>query len=210
MHEIALTFLDYPISYLELIGTIAGLLSVWLAVKNHVATWPIGLVNVIAFAILFYQFRLYSDALLQVYFFGMSLYGWAIWRAQTAPEEQVNVLSTSLRWRWLLLIAAGTLVLGALMSKVHIWLPALFPDAAAYPFPDAFTTVSSIVATYLLARRYLESWALWVAVDIISIILYFSKGILLVGLEYIVFLGLATAGGMRWWYVLRRKRLQTQ
>ncbi|MEM9526839.1 MAG: nicotinamide riboside transporter PnuC [Bacteroidota bacterium] len=199
MNNIALTLLDYPISYLELVGTLAGLFSVWLAVRNHVGTWPIGLVNVVAFAILFYQFRLYSDALLQVYFFGMSLYGWYVWREKDQKDERVLLLSTPARIRWLFVLGAGTLVLGAVMSQVDQWLPTLFPEVAAFPFPDAFTTVSSIIATFLLARRYLESWALWIAVDVVSIILYFNKGIMLVGIEYIIFLCLATAGGWRWY-----------
>ncbi|MEL7162965.1 MAG: nicotinamide riboside transporter PnuC [Bacteroidota bacterium] len=203
MHEIAFTLLGYPISYLELVGTVAGLLSVWLAVKNHVATWPVGLINVTAFAILFYEFRLYSDALLQVYFFGMSLYGWWVWRTRNQPEERVLTLSGRQRWGWLGILGASTLVLGAVMSRIDVWAPALFPEPAAYPFPDAFTTVTSVVATYLLARRYLESWALWVLVDIVSVVLYFSKGILLVGWEYVVFLGLAASGGWRWWRNLR-------
>lgn len=199
MNEIAFTLLDYPISYLEVVGTVAGLLSVWLAVRNHIGTWPVGVVNVVAFAILFYQFRLYSDALLQVYFFGMSLYGWYVWREKDRTDQRVLVLSRPARLRWLLVLGAGTLVLGAVMSKVDHWLPSLFPEPAAFPLPDAFTTVTSIIATFLLARRYLESWVLWIAVDVVAIILYFSKGILLVGIEYIIFLGLATAGGWRWY-----------
>ena len=205
MLETAFTLLDYPISYLELIGTLAGLISVWLAVKNHLWTWPAGLVNVVAFALLFYRFRLYSDALLQVYFFGMSLYGWWAWRKHDRPEERVKTLSGTHRGQWLLVIGAGTLVLGSVMSRVHLWAPSFFPEAAAYPFPDAFTTVASIIATYLLAKRFLESWVLWVVVDLVSIVLYFSKGIMLVGLEYILFLGLATAGGFRWWHELKNR-----
>ena len=197
--ETVLTILDYEISWLELIGTITGLISVWLAVKNKIATWPIGLINVVCFALLFYHFRLYSDALLQVYFFCMSLYGWYFWRKQAGkPATPIRVLTSGNRWKWLLVLGAGTLVQGALMSKVHTLAPNFFPAPAAFPYPDAFTTVASIIATFLLARRYLESWVLWVAVDVVAIVLYFSKGILLVGIEYVIFLGLATAGGLRW------------
>ncbi|MFK8161377.1 MAG: nicotinamide riboside transporter PnuC [Lewinella sp.] len=202
--ETALTLLDYPISWVELIGTIAGLISVWLAVKNHVWTWPVGLLNVVCFAVLFYHFQLYSDTLLQVYFFGMSLYGWYFWQQrQGEPEAPIRVLFGKQRWVWAGIILAGTLVQGTLMSKVHTLLPILFSEPAAFPYPDAFTTVASIIATYFLARRVLESWVLWILVDIVSIVLYFSKGIVLVGMEYIVFLGLATAGGVGWWRIWR-------
>lgn len=201
--ETALTALNYDISWLELIGTLTGLVSVWLAVRNNLLTWPVGIVNVICFALLFYQFRLYSDALLQVYFLGMSLYGWYHWRSDGVGERPVNLLPTPARLRWLFVIGAGTLVLGTLMGKADQLAPKLFPEPAAFPYPDAFTTTTSIVATYLLARRTLESWFLWVAVDLVAIVLYFSKGIVLIGLEYIVFLGLASLGGWRWYYTLR-------
>ena len=195
----ALTLLAYDISWLELIGTLTGLASVWLAVRNNVLTWPVGLINVVCFAVLFYQFRLYSDTLLQVYFFGMSLYGWWQWRDRSANSETIKVLSGRRRWAWLGVIFAMTLVQGYWVSRAHTFLPTLFPEPAAFPYPDAFTTVASIVATYLLARRTLESWVLWVAVDIVSIVLYFSKGIYLVGIEYIIFLCLASLGGYRWY-----------
>ena len=197
--QTALSLLGYDISWLELIGTLTGLASVWLAVRNHVWTWPVGLINVVCFAVLFYQFRLYSDALLQVYFFAMSLYGWWHWRGGGATKAPIVTLSGTQRVSWLTVIFASTLVLGLGASHLHTIAPTLFPEPAAYPFPDAFTTVASIAATYLLARRTLESWALWVAVDVVSIVLYFSKGIMLVGLEYIIFLILATAGGYRWY-----------
>ncbi|WP_020570155.1 nicotinamide riboside transporter PnuC [Neolewinella persica] len=198
--ETAFTLLNYPISWIELIGTIAGLISVWLAVKNHVWTWPVGLLNVICFAVLFYHFRLYSDALLQVYFFGMSLYGWYFWQQKNgATASPIRVLDGQQRWLWAFIILAGTLVQGTLMSHVHTLLPTVFPEPAAFPYPDAFTTVASIIATFFLARRVLESWVLWVLVDLVSIVLYFSKGIVLVGMEYVVFLGLATAGGVGWY-----------
>ncbi|MEM9929571.1 MAG: nicotinamide riboside transporter PnuC [Bacteroidota bacterium] len=198
--QTALTLLGYEVSWLELIGTLTGLISVWLAVKNKVGTWPVGLINVVCFALLFYHFRLYSDALLQVYFFGMSLYGWYYWQQKNGkPVEPIKVLRPKARWWWLFILGAGTLVQGSVMSQVHALAPTFFPAPAAFPYPDAFTTIASILATFLLARRYLESWVLWVAVDIVSIVLYFSKGILMVGIEYIIFLGLAATGGWRWY-----------
>lgn len=196
----ALTLLEYEVSWLELIGAITGLASVWLAVKNRVGTWPVGLVNVVCFAMLFYHFRLYSDALLQVFFFGMSLYGWYFWHNSAGRAEgPIQVLPSRERVGWLVLLGAGTLVQGTLMGKVHTLAPFFFSAPAAFPYPDAFTTVASIIATFLLARRYLESWVLWVAVDLVSVVIYFSKGIILVGVEYVIFLGLAASGGVLWY-----------
>ena len=99
MTETALTLLGYDISWLELIGTLSGLASVALAVRDSVLTWPVGLVNVVAFAFLFYRFELFSDVLLQGYFFVMSLYGWYHWSGGgQRAEVPIRVLSHRQRW----------------------------------------------------------------------------------------------------------------
>ncbi|MEO0470764.1 MAG: nicotinamide riboside transporter PnuC [Bacteroidota bacterium] len=189
----------YPLSWLEFIGTLTGLISVWYASRNNILTWPIGLINVTAFFLLFYQVNLYSDMLLQIYFWGMSLYGWANWHQQ-ADKESIPISRLSYEWRltYLVILIAGTICLGALMRNIHHLLPDLFQEKAAYPFPDAFTTVASVLATILLARRKWESWVLWVVVDIVAVILYSLKEIWFVAGEYVIFLGLASFGGWSW------------
>ena len=205
MNEIAVTVLDYPISWLELIATASGLLSVWLAVRNSVLTWPVGLVNVVGFGLLFYRFRLYSDVLLQVFFFLSSLYGWYGWRARLAgPALPISRLTSRQRGGILFLILAGTQAQCWLMLRAPAVFPLLFPEPAAHPYPDALTTVASVVATLLLARRKLESWWCWVLVDVVAIYVYFSRGILLVAWEYVVFLGMAVVGGIHWYYAHTR------
>lgn len=196
---------DYPLSPLELVGTVTGLFAVWFAARNSILTWPISLVNVAAFFAIFYQVRLYSDMFLQVFFFAMCLYGWWVWKRNAEGEERPVTASTS-RERWWIGIGlvVGTLAWGTAMSQIHTWLPGLFPEPAAYPYPDGFTTTASIIAQILLARRKWDNWPLWVAVDVVATILYFKKGILFVGLEYLVFLGLASWGMVTWWKMLPR------
>ena len=83
---------DYPLSLIEFLGTLTGLISVWLASRGNILTWPTGLLNVIAFFALFYQVRLYSDMVLQVYFFGMSIYGWWFWgQAALAGWDHMDI-----------------------------------------------------------------------------------------------------------------------
>ena len=84
------------------------------------------------------------------------------------------------------------------MSNVHTIIPTLFPEPAAAPLRDAFTTVASIVAVTLLAKKNVESWAIWITVDLIALVYYFQVGIILVGIEYIVFAILATFGLIKW------------
>ncbi len=93
--SIFFTVLNYPVSYVEFIGTLAGLISVWLAAKSSIWTWATGLVNVICFFVIFYQVQLYSDMLLQAYFFAMSIYGWIVWGKQDKQEANpITHLST--------------------------------------------------------------------------------------------------------------------
>jgi nicotinamide mononucleotide transporter len=200
--NIAVTVLGYPMSYVELFGTIFNLWAVWLAARNRIATWPIGLVGVVLFLALFYQIRLYSDAVEQVYYFITGIYGWWLWshvrKGGNAAAVGIHVSSPLA----LGIIAAVTLVLsgfaGYATSRLHIWSPALFPDPASYPYLDALTTVMSFTANLLMAQRRIESWIYWIVVDVIGIGLYYAKDVRLVSLLYAVFLVLAVNGFLSW------------
>ncbi|MBX2840363.1 MAG: nicotinamide riboside transporter PnuC [Flammeovirgaceae bacterium] len=189
---------DYPLSLIELIGTISGLISVYLASKANLYTWPTGIINEIAFFILFYQVHLYSDMLLQVYFLGISIYGWVFWKEKVKEDEKVLLLKI---YGWIIysvILLFGTILLGFLMSQIHLYLPDIFIVPTTFPFSDAFTTVASILALILLARKNVASWVLWILVDIVAIFIYFQKGILFIAWEYVVFLMLAIIGLFKW------------
>lgn len=199
----AFTVLDYPMSWLELIGTLFNLWCVWLAVKKHIWTWPVGLVGIICYIALFYQIQLYSDLVEQLYFFVMTFVGWYAWAKRPPHEEAfVRTLTSRQRVLWGVVTVAGTLVLAYLTSHFSVWFPTIFPEAASYPWLDAATTVMSFVATYLMAKRYLECWPLWITVDVIGIGLYYVKGVKFISLEYVLFLIMAIIGA-REWYKLR-------
>lgn len=200
MDHIAFKVLGYPLSYIELIGTLFGLISVWYASKANILTWPTGIINEIALFVLFFQVQLYADMFLQVYFFIVTIFGWYKWKSNTADIPVTSV--GSLKWIMLLMIA-GTISVGIIISHIHTWLPAYFALPAAYPFADSFVMVGSILATVLLARKQLENWYLWIIVDIVSIIVYLLKGIYFLSLEYVIFLGLASFGLYRWTKQLR-------
>lgn len=188
---------DYPLSLIELLGTLSGILSVYLATRGNILTWATGISNEIAFFILFYQVQLYSDMLLQVYFFVISAYGWVYWNKTKDTSKPVATHQVS--WPLIgLILIAGTVGLGLLMQQIHILLPSFFPLAAEFPFADAFTTTASILATILLARKQIENWILWIAVDLISIVLYFYRDIWFISFEYVLFLVLATYGYFSW------------
>ncbi|SDL00474.1 nicotinamide mononucleotide transporter [Catalinimonas alkaloidigena] len=192
----------YPLSFIELVGTVTGLVSVVYAARAQVLTWPFGVVNVLAFMIIFYQVHLYSDMLLQVYFLTVTLYGWQQWQKKKADSVRIAWLSARQQALAGAMVVGGTLLLGAAMQRVHVWLPQWFVQPAAYPWADAFTTSASVVATVLLARKRLEAWVLWVLVDAVSCVLYFQKEIRLMALEYVIFLLIALYGGVQWYLML--------
>jgi len=197
IESIAFQILGYPLSYLELAGTLFGLVSVYLAARLSILTWATGIANELCFFALFFQVQLYSDMLLQVFFLVVSVYGWIYWRAPKS-EKSLQRISPSQATGLLACLIAGTAALGLLTSRFHVLAPGLFERAAAFPFIDAFTTVASMLALLLLARRTVECWLLWIAVDAVSIGLYYAKGIQLVALEYALFLGIASFGLMTW------------
>jgi nicotinamide mononucleotide transporter len=195
--NIAFQIWDYPISYVELIGTLFGLASVFFASKANILTWGTGIVNEVFLFILFFQVQLYADMFLQVYFFIVTLYGWYKWNATTS-ENKISETSFKNKIFLTITILIGTLISGFLFNNIHLYLPKYFKIQAAYPFTDSFVMVSSIVATILLARKKIENWYLWIAVNLVAVVLYFKKGVFFLSLEYFIFLGLASYGHYHW------------
>jgi len=175
INTILIEILGYKISVIELIGTLFGLSSVWLAMRANIHTWSTGVFNGIVFFALYYQVQLYSDMFLQVFFLISSLYGWWKWTKirPTKQDRKITYMGWKTRYLTLFGILFFTFAWGYLMSQIHILLPSLFPKAAAFPFADAFTTVLSIFATLLMAYKKIESWVLWITVDVVSVYLYF-------------------------------------
>lgn len=211
VNTVFFTFLDYPMSYLEFFGTVFNIWCVYLAAKNKIATWPIGILGVICYIFLFYQIQLYSDFVEQLYFFASGIYGWYVWHKMAKGVKdkaaEIPVLKNSRKENavWLAVIAGGSLVLGYLMRHIDSYLPALFPLPASFPYLDAFTTVMSFAAQFIMAKKRVECWYLWILVDIIGIGLYYTKGVKFIALEYVIFLVLATKGLIDW-----RKKLSAQ
>lgn len=197
IENIAFELLNYPISYVELIATVFGLISVYLATRANIFTWSTGIVNELFLFILFFQVQLYADMFLQVYFFVITLYGWYNWKNKPEENSITSMDSKSILWLSLIILLS-TLIAGFLFSKIHLYLPFYFKIEASYPFTDSFVMVLSIIATILLAKKKIETWYLWITVDLVCVFLFFKKGIVFLSLEYFVFLCLATFGLFNW------------
>jgi len=198
MEQIVFSIGTYNVSALELFSVIAGIWAVYLAARENILSWPIGLLNITSAFFIYYQVRLYSDMFLQIYFFGIGIYGWYVWKNEKRANLPLKWLSTNQRFTLAALIAICTLVFGYWMTKIHIQFPSLFPVAAAYPYADTWVAITSIVANTLMAKRYIENWILWIVVDILCVYLYLQKGIAFVSFEFFIFLILACYGLMKW------------
>ena len=188
--------------WLEWVGTIFGLLAVALTAKKKIACWPLGLVSVVAFGILFARIKLYSDAALQVFYFATGIYGWWAWLrgAPNGGALEVSTLRGSTRLSGLLGLGVATLVGGFLMAT--------YTDASL-PYWDMATTLMSLCAQLLLLRKIFESWALWIAVDVISIGVYIAKEVYVTAGLYAVFLVLASWGFVAWARDLRVNKVMS-
>lgn len=209
--ETFFTILGSPVSYVEFIGTVLGLISVFFAARANILTWPTGIANAIFFLVIFYQIHLYSDMFLQMYFCGMGVYGWFSWKYRARHDHSaIRTLSNKQRLLVAALIAAVVLVVGTLITRIHLILPQVFDHPATHPYIDTFIAISSILATILLARRIFETWVLWIAVDITSIGLYSVKGVKLIAAEFVIFLALAMLGIYSWYRLWSKKEVEVE
>jgi len=204
IENIFFTVLGYQMSYLEFFGTIAGAIAVWLSAKGNIWSWPIGILNVSLFFFLFYQVQLYPDMFLQIFFFITNLLGWWRWANPKAGEEnRKNELRASLMgWRQFLSMSIvgliGTYFVGTFAKNLHELFPTIFSIPSAFPYADSFVTVMSIVTTFFMIQKKIESWIIWIIVDALATYLYFAKGIKFVGIEYLVFCFIAAFGLWSW------------
>ncbi len=198
------TIFNYPMSFVEFVGTIFTGWSVYLAAKNKVSNWPIGLVGIILYGFLFYQIHLYSDLLEQVYYFITTFWGWYLWTAHkqnsdgVVEELQVSNYSLKQNLFTVALILGLTQLLSLFMSNIHLILPKFFPVPATFVWIDSFTTIISFVATVYLAKRKIENWHMWILVDVIGVWLYYKKGVVFLSLLYFAFLINAIKGLAVW------------
>jgi len=183
------TALGMPLSWGDLAGFATGILCVALTVRASIWNFPAGILNSLILGLVFLQQRLFSDASLQIVFIALSLQGWILW-ARHPAREGGGVRRTGIR---------EAVVLGAvtLATWILLWRLMLWAKGAAPPV-DALVTALSLAAQWLLNGRRLENWLVWIAVDLVSVPLYWSRGLPLIALLYLVFLGMCVAGWFGW------------
>lgn len=175
----------------EIVGVVTGILGVWLTTRQKIWCWPIGILSVVAFIVVFFGAKLYAAMGLQFVYVGLAAYGWYAWLHGGADHGELRVSRISRRV-FALLAAAG----GAATLALGWWLGRSTDEAL--PYLDAFTTSFSLIAQWMQARKHLENWVLWIVVDIMYVGMSLTQGLNLTSGLYVVYVGLAIVGYRDW------------
>lgn len=179
------------LTWLEGIAVFFGIASVFYSMREHIWVYPTGLISTSIYVWICFEYKLYADMGINAYYFGMSIYGWYVW---THPRENQSVLPVT--WLsgkgWLSSVILFVVSFGMLSQIL-----AHFTDSDV-PYWDSFTTASAFVGMWLMAKKKVENWYFWLLTDLVSMPLYFYKGLVLTSFQYLVFTVLATMGLIAW------------
>ena len=175
----------------ETVAAATGIISVFLSAREKVWSWPTALVNVSMYFVIFYQAKLYADMGLQVVYFVLSLYGWYEWLygGENRTELHVSRASRALLLRLAAIGIVVSLLLGTLFARL---------TDASLPYLDSALATASLLAQWMMTRKILENWVVWIAVDIIYVPMFIYKDLFSTAVQYTVFLALAVLGFIQW------------
>ncbi len=184
---------------LELVAVVLTLLAVYLTVRQIIWCWPLAMISVALYAMVFYDARLYADMGLQGLYFGLAVYGWWAWLHGGEDHGELEVSLTSPRRRVVLFLVAtlGGILLGQTLTRF---------TNASLPFMDSMLTSFSIAAQWMQTQKLLESWLLWLAVDVFYVGMFLHKELYLTAGLYAIFLVLAAMGFAEWRRSMRGSR----
>jgi len=180
-------------NYIELLGAILGIAYIFFSIRQSILTWPVGLLTSVLYVWVFFVSKLYADMGLQVYYVVISIYGWYEWLRgnQTNHAESIKVSRLSMKLGFILSIVSVLLF-------ILIWFILKNYTDSSVPMADAFATALSIVATWMLARKILEHWLVWIFVDAFSIGLFWYKDLLPTVILFVVYTVMAYVGYREW------------
>lgn len=177
-------------SCLELVAVLFGIAGVWLSVYEKISNWPVGIINVSLYAVLFVQQKLYANAGLQLVYLALSIYGWHQWLYGGAKKEALAVRRTQ-RELAIRLVGATLLIWAGLVVFTKL-------AGGAMPVLDSGTTAVSLVAEWMLARKLVENWAVWIGVDAVYVAMLLSDSLYLTAVNYAIYFVLAVVGCVQW------------
>jgi len=188
----AFTFAGSPVTWLEIVAFVLAVAMVIFNIRVNPLGWPLAIVSSLLYFLLFWKSRLYGDASLQLFFAAVAGWGWWQWlRGTDAAGHALHVRALGSRGRWIGLVA---LALG--WPAIALFL-ARFTDTDV-PWWDAFPTTASVLGQWLLGRKYVENWPVWIGVNVVSVGLFAYKGLWLTVLLYTLFVAMSFVGWRAW------------
>ncbi|RPI46296.1 MAG: nicotinamide riboside transporter PnuC [Bacteroidetes bacterium] len=178
--------------WFELPGVFFSLLYLFFSIRRNILLWPMGIISALLYMVFFFQSKFYADMALNGYYLVISVYGWLLWRGGGTGKND-NLKISRLGWRTGLVLLAVTSVVFLVIGSVLV----RFTDSPI-PWWDAFTTALSFTATWMLARKILEHWIIWIAVDSISMGLYFYRGLYPTMVLFAIYTVMAVTGFISW------------
>lgn len=177
---------------LQIVGTLLGLLYLWLEYKANIWVWIVGAIMPMVHGVLYLQSGIYADAVMQLYYVAAGIYGLIVWlRGVKREARRVDIQHTPKKWIFPLVS------IYVLLHVLLYFVLTEFTDSRV-PFFDSMSTALSVVAMWMLSRKLVEQWLVWLVVDMISVGLYLYKGIPITAMLYTIYCALAIAGYMRW------------
>ncbi len=178
--------------YVEILGVVFSLLYLFFSIRQNILLWPMGIISAVLYMVVFYQSKFYADMGLNGYYFIISIYGWILWGKSESKRGRALQVS---RVKWKLALILGLIsVLAFLMIGVIL---DRYTDSPI-PYWDAFTTAVSFIATWMLARKILEHWILWIVVDAVSMGLYLYRGLYPTLILFAIYTAMAIIGYIEW------------
>ena len=186
---------EYPLIFivLEIIAVIFGFLSVWFSKQENILVYPTGIISTVLFVYLLWQWQLLGDMMINIYYASMSIYGWYLWTRKVDAVHYIPIRRTTRKehvWSLVIFLCTWLFTYGVYeyFDKWNNW--------TAYV--DTITTGIFFVGMWLMARKKLENWIYWIIGDIISVPLYFYKGLTFTSLQYLLFTIIAIYGYKTW------------
>ncbi len=176
---------------LQIVGTALGLWYLWLEYHANIWLWIVGAIMPMVHGLLYLSSGIYADAAMQLYYVLAGIYGLMVWRRRPKNKSEGKIVHTPLKWLPVLLVVY------ALLHFLLYFLLTEFTDSRV-PFFDAMSTALSVVAMWMLSRRLVEQWLVWLVVDMISVGLYLYKQIPITAGLYTIYCILAVVGYLRW------------
>lgn len=179
--------------YLEIIGTFVGLLYLWLEYRASIYLWIASIIMPAIYIFVYYNAGLYADTGINVYFLLASIYGWIVWLRGSGKEKKAELPITHTPLKTILPLSVAFSIAFFLIA----WILITYTDSNV-PWLDSFTTALSIVAMWMLARKYVEQWLVWIVVDVVSCGLYIYKGLDYTAGLYGLYSVIAIFGYLKW------------